>query len=275
MSPGANNPQLIPLADHDGVQAVMGRDLHEFLGIKAHYKDWFPRMIEYGFSEGQDYVLKNERVLGINNRQYEQANHIISLDMAKEISMIQRTERGKQARQYFLECERQAKNPAALTGPELLAHAVLEANSMIEVQTKQIEELTPAAKSWENLAAPGGDFSVAQAAKVLSRDPGIEMGRNRLFDYLAEISGSSRPRASAPIGRRTSRKSRPGCWRTSSVDASSTSKQVSGSKQIPPSGSLLRDCMSCTSASGARALSFWSPEWFLRDSIPRAGTEDS
>lgn len=88
--------------------------------------------------------------------------------------------------QSFVEMEKQLSVPT-LTGPELLAHAVLEAQSMIETQAQQIKELEPAAKSWENLAAPGGDYSVAQAAKVLSRAPGIEMGRNRLFDYLAEI----------------------------------------------------------------------------------------
>lgn len=53
--------ELIPLTNtHDGTQAVMGRDLHEFLGVRTSYKDWFPRMVEYGFQEGVDYVLKNE-----------------------------------------------------------------------------------------------------------------------------------------------------------------------------------------------------------------------
>jgi len=186
MSLGANhqdhNP-LIPLTSTgDGVQAVMGRDLHEFLEVKAHYKDWFPRMVEYGFIAGQDFSSKMSESTGGRPKQ----DHIISLDMAKQIAMIQRTDKGRQAREYFLECERKAKQPA-LTGRELLAHAVLEAQSVIESQAKAIEELAPAAKSWENLAAPGGDFSVAQAAKVLSRDPVIEIGRNRLFDYLAEL----------------------------------------------------------------------------------------
>ncbi|GAB3595355.1 hypothetical protein GCM10027580_19200 [Corynebacterium faecale] len=80
--------------------------------------------------------------------------------------MIQRTEKGKRARQYFLESERQAKKPAVLTGPKLLAHAVLEANSMIEAQAKQIEELAPAAKSWENLAAPGSGYRDGQEPSV-------------------------------------------------------------------------------------------------------------
>lgn len=84
----------------------MGRDLHEFLEVTTPYDKWFPRMVEYGFSAGQDFLPKKEE---INGRGRPQQDHIISLDMAKEISMIQRTERGKQARQYFIECERRMK----------------------------------------------------------------------------------------------------------------------------------------------------------------------
>ena len=178
--------ELIPIQDNDGAQAVMGRDLHAFLEIRAHYKDWFPRMVEYGFTAGQDYVLKNERVLGANNREYEQSNHIVSLDMAKEISMIQRSEKGKQARQYFIECERRAKEPAQLSPEELMARAIKVADNTIKELEAKTRELEPAAKSWTYLAAPGGDYSVAGAAKTLSRDPNISIGRNKLFDFMRE-----------------------------------------------------------------------------------------
>ncbi|AEG84406.1 antA/AntB antirepressor family protein [Corynebacterium ulcerans] len=91
--------ELIPLtADTDGVQAVMGRDLHQFLGVKEPYTDWFKRMAEYGFIAGQDFDQKNLIGQDKLGRKRETHNHIISLDMAKEISMIQRTDKGKQAR---------------------------------------------------------------------------------------------------------------------------------------------------------------------------------
>lgn len=83
----------------------MGRDLHEFLEVKANYMEWFPRMVEYGFTAGQDFIRFSEKSTGGRPKQ----DHIITLDMAKEVSMIQRTERGKQARQYFIECERRMK----------------------------------------------------------------------------------------------------------------------------------------------------------------------
>ncbi|WKS32325.1 antA/AntB antirepressor family protein [Corynebacterium propinquum] len=86
----------------------MGRDLHEFLEVKDRYATWVKRMIAYGFEEGKDYAVKNDH-LGLPAGMSQRKDHIISLDMAKEISMIQRTERGKQARQYFIECERRMK----------------------------------------------------------------------------------------------------------------------------------------------------------------------
>lgn len=116
--------QLIPLQETpEGVQAVMGRDLHEFLEIKEPYTDWLPRMIEYGFSAGQDFIQKNLIGQDKLGRRRETTNHIISLDMAKEISMIQRTDKGKQARQYFIECERRAKQ-ATPAIPQTYAEAL-------------------------------------------------------------------------------------------------------------------------------------------------------
>ena len=102
--------ELIPIQDKDGAQAVMGRDLHAFLEVGAEYRHWFPRMVAYGFEEGKDYAVKNDRVQDTLGREREALNHIVSLDMAKEISMIQRTDKGKQARQYFIECERRVKS---------------------------------------------------------------------------------------------------------------------------------------------------------------------
>lgn len=102
----AATAELIPVhTNPDGGKAVMGRDLHEFLEVKANYMEWFPRMVEYGFTAGQDFIRFSEKSTGGRPKQ----DHIITLDMAKEISMIQRTEKGKQARQYFIECERRMK----------------------------------------------------------------------------------------------------------------------------------------------------------------------
>ena len=95
-----------------GQQLVSGRELHEFLGIKTKYKDWFPRMVEYGFEENIDFIMVAQKraTNNLKNPVTTVIDHAISIDMAKEISMIQRTEKGKQARLYFIECEKIAKN---------------------------------------------------------------------------------------------------------------------------------------------------------------------
>lgn len=176
--------ELIPLTEREGAQAVMGRDLHAFLEVRAHYKDWFPRMVEYGFTAGQDFSSKMSGSTGGRPRQ----DHIISLDMAKEIAMIQRTEKGKQARQYFIEVEKRHRQAQpVMTGKELMAAALIEADATIQELEKKNTELAPKAQSWDHLAAPGGDYSVAAAAKVLSRDPNIQLGRNQLFAQMREL----------------------------------------------------------------------------------------
>ena len=98
--------ELIKITTNEaGEPTVLGRELHEFLEVKTLYKDWFPRMVEYGFTEGKDFnVDKNVRVGEEGNREVarELTDHLLTIDMAKEICMIQRTEVGKQARQEEL-----------------------------------------------------------------------------------------------------------------------------------------------------------------------------
>lgn len=180
--------ELIPLTEREGAQAVMGRDLHAFLEVKEPYTDWLPRMIDYGFAAGQDFVQKNLIGQDRLGRRRETTNHVISLDMAKEIAMIQRTEKGKQARQYFIEVEKHHRQAQpVMTGKELMAAALIEADATIQELEQKNTELAPKAQSWDHLAAPGGDYAVAAAAKVLSRDPNIQVGRNQLFARMHEL----------------------------------------------------------------------------------------
>ena len=101
--------ELIKITETEGKQTVSARELHQKLQVKAKFADWIKRMIEYGFEENKDYVsvLKNEK-------RETGATHIteyyLSLDMAKEICMIQRSEIGRTFRQYFIDCEKELKN---------------------------------------------------------------------------------------------------------------------------------------------------------------------
>lgn len=119
-----------------GGNVVMGRDLHEFLEVKDRYNDWFPRMVAYGFSTGQDFTEISVKPKGVGR---PRADHIISLDMAKEISMIQRTEKGKQARQYFIECERRMKQlQPELTPEQLMAKALPCSKPYLTIRLKPV-----------------------------------------------------------------------------------------------------------------------------------------
>lgn len=129
--------ELIPIQDNNGAQAVMGRDLHTFLEVTTAYKDWFPRMVAYGFEQDKDFSSILSESTGGRPKQ----DHIVTLDMAKEISMIQRTDKGKQARQYFIECERRAKEPAELSPEELMARAIKVADHTIkELEAKTADQ---------------------------------------------------------------------------------------------------------------------------------------
>jgi phage anti-repressor protein len=111
---------------------VLGRDLHKFLEIETKYMDWFPRMIGYGFEENIDYkVISQKREIGIGKGL---ADHQLTLDMAKEISMLQRNEKGKQARKYFIECEKKINKP--MTMVEIVAY---NANKLVEMEREQLE----------------------------------------------------------------------------------------------------------------------------------------
>lgn len=106
--------ELIKINYDSDRPTILGRDLHVLLEVKTAYKDWFPRMVEYGFTEGVDFnPLKIERVQMEGTRYVtrEMQDHQLTIDMAKEICMLQRTEKGKQARQYFIQIEADWNSP--------------------------------------------------------------------------------------------------------------------------------------------------------------------
>lgn len=132
---------LIPThKDDKGNILVNGRDLHEFLDATERYSTWFDRMIKYGFEENIDYVgCKTFNTLA----RQELQDHAMTIDMAKEISMLQRNEKGKQARQYFIEVEKQAKQnelDVSNLSPELqMFKGIFDSVARQEQATKKLE----------------------------------------------------------------------------------------------------------------------------------------
>nr|DAV38979.1 MAG TPA: AntA/AntB antirepressor [Caudoviricetes sp.] len=133
--------ELIKIDVNAGQEAIVsGRELHKVLEIGTEYAKWFSRMVEYGFVEDQDFaevIVKNDE----NSRGGRPStDHAIKLDMAKEIAMIQRTEKGKQVRQYFIECEKKLKLNTAQLSPHLQAfNQLFQAMANMELGQKKLE----------------------------------------------------------------------------------------------------------------------------------------
>ena len=115
------NSNLIPvfngLIQNHPVQLCNARELHAFLEIQTRYNDWIKNRInEYGFIQDEDYLVITKRTNGRPRKEYH-----ITLDMGKELGMVERNERGRQIRQYFIRCERTLKTlqqPQQLALPE-------------------------------------------------------------------------------------------------------------------------------------------------------------
>lgn len=170
--------QIIPLVNNDGIQAVLGRDLHVFLEVKERYTQWIARHIEkYSFSEGQDFIRDFGKSTG--GRPLE--NHVLSMDMAKELAMLQGNAKGKQARQYFIECEKKARAPkingAELTRLELIQIALNAEEERLALEVKN-KELAPKAEAFESFIDTTGKYSIGAVAKMLGK------GQNWLFREL-------------------------------------------------------------------------------------------
>ena len=129
---------VIPVYDTDtGEKVVLGRELHEKLKIKTPYHIWFPRMVEYGFVDGTDYFTENKNVHREDGRKMPQVqiDHIIKLDMAKHIAMIQRTPEGMEIRQKLIDLEKNASvNQFAGLSKELQAIIVIDQRTMKQEQ---------------------------------------------------------------------------------------------------------------------------------------------
>lgn len=141
--------ELIKIEVNENQEPIVnGRELHEVLGVETRYDTWFNRMKEYGFIENVDYVEFNEKVDAQKRaRTYEQVNHAIKLDMAKEIAMIQRNENGKKVRQYFIQVEKDFNSPEKIMARALkIAEGKLNVLQLENTQQKQlIGELKPKA----------------------------------------------------------------------------------------------------------------------------------
>lgn len=186
----------------DGEVTVSGRELHEALEIKTAYKDWFPRMVEYGFVEGEDFCS----FLSESTGGRPATDHAITLDMAKEICMIQRTPQGRACRQYFIEVEKKYKEEIkriSLLEPRQAKHcAYLEVHKDdFKKLNKDYGSLKDYCKSLEKrIRTLEKDHPISKYSKTLDsaerfihewiiipiKYDGLRIERNALYNYYVE-----------------------------------------------------------------------------------------
>ena len=168
---------------------VMGRDLHEKLEIQTDYMDWFQRMRAFDFIEGKDFssILRKN-----GERGRPSYDHKLTIDMAKEICMLQRTELGKKYREYFLELEKEWNSPEAVMARALKMSemvierlktqncALVEANKSL---IKVCEVNKPKVNFANSIEETDDELLIREVAKILKQN-GLEMGEKRLYKEL-------------------------------------------------------------------------------------------
>lgn len=169
-----NNLNLIKINYESEQPTVSGRELHEALGIETPYHKWFPRMCEYGFTEQKDFWTNLSESTGGR----PSTDHTLTIPMAKELCMLQRNEKGKMFRQYFIKVEE------AWNSPEMVMKRALEfADRKIKQLTEQINTDKPKVIFADAVSVSKSSILVGELAKLLKQN-GVETGQNRLFGWL-------------------------------------------------------------------------------------------
>ena len=163
--------ELIKITEQNGKRAVSARELHRFLEVTERFSNWFERQLQYGFIEGVDYqgcevfnTLANQTL----------TDYALTIDTAKEISMLQRTEKGKQARRYFIECEKLAQNPVSNLSKIDLAQMVIESEREKErlqiqnqLQSEELQKQAPNVAYYEEVLQSQSTYNTHPIANEL------------------------------------------------------------------------------------------------------------
>lgn len=172
--------EIIAINYESGEPTVSARSLHEQLHIGTEFAKWFSRMCEYGFTTGIDYsevIVKNDE----NSKGGRPAtDYEVSVDMAKQICMIQRTPEGKQCRQYLIDLEKAWNTPE-----QVMARAIKVAEETIERQKRKISEMRPKEIFADAVATSHTSILIGDLAKLLKQN-GVDIGQKRLFAWMRD-----------------------------------------------------------------------------------------
>ena len=169
---------------------VSARELHRVLGVKKHFTDWWKQQQGYGFTENEDYTYapRSEEVQnngGVQIRQLD--DYAMKLDMAKELALVSKTEKGKEVRKYFIQVEKDFNSPE-----KIMARALKIAEHQISVlrienaeQQKQIEEQKPKVAFANAITASTNSILIRELARLISQN-GVDMGEKKLYAWMRE-----------------------------------------------------------------------------------------
>ena len=163
--------ELIKIEERNGEQLVSARELHKFLNIETRFDIWFSRMCEYGFIENQDFIAYVQKSTFANNRKYKQMDYLLKISMAKELSMIQRNEKGKQARLYFIECERKAKEQNQIIISKPLINELMDRLKETEIRLNRLENIKTSIKSNPKMMSIS-EYALNKGVKIDSQHMG-------------------------------------------------------------------------------------------------------
>ncbi|WP_455480095.1 antA/AntB antirepressor family protein [Bartonella sp. B23] len=169
---------------HDTVQTVNARELHAFLEVTSRFNDWIKNRIkEYDFLENQDFMsFTKNLVKPQGGRSFK--DYALTLDMAKELAMVERNDKGKQARQYFIECERRAKQVSApqidYSDPRTILGVITHMQEELQNKDALIEQQAHKVIAYDHLTRAEGTMCITDTAKMLEIRP------KDLFGYMQQ-----------------------------------------------------------------------------------------
>lgn len=167
------------------MQTVSARELYAELGVTDRFSRWFERMTAYGFTENEDYTSVKSSTVVNNGAERELQDYDLSVDMAKHICMVQRTEKAKEVRQYLIDLEKAWNTPEQVMARALkLADKTIDKlkadnRSLIESN----ERMRPKEIFADAVSASRTSILIGDLAKLICQN-GVEIGQRRLFDWL-------------------------------------------------------------------------------------------
>jgi anti-repressor protein len=168
--------ELIKIENKNGIETVNAREFHCYLENKRQFSDWIKQRIEqYDFIQELDYTI-HKFVIG----KATQIDYYISIEMAKQLSMVENNDKGKKARLYFIECENKLKNNQIKSDDEIIAIGYAKAIEKIRILEYKIQEDKPKIDTYNALIDSDGLYSMSNIAKSLNT------GRNKLFKVLRD-----------------------------------------------------------------------------------------